>query len=134
MSTEVGGKIIPTAEQTELQDSISAVASTLDALLRQENVEEKASTMAEASRVLREASERLLCSSGAVSALNGVSGREIALRAGVNHDTMRRALARSETLAPFAEGQGRRRVVSKQGIDQARASLGLPPLGGSSEV
>ena len=80
--------------------------------------------IARASEAVRDIPNGLLAIAGAVTALNGGSLRAVAREAGVRHDTVRRVLSRSPSLAPYAEGTGSQRRVSREGI--LRAHLNAP--------
>lgn len=114
---------LPPAETQGLQEAWGRLTHIQSLLAPKATPTETAVSAARASRELRAISDQLLADAATIAVLNGMSGRQVAIEAGVNHDTVRRALARSQTLSPYAEGEGRRRIVKSDGINRARRSL-----------
>lgn len=118
--------LIPVAEARRLREAQARLTCIQSLLASNTDAREVAKLAAQASRELHEIADQLLSDAATVAVLNGMSGRQIGLEAGVRHDTVRRALSRSQTLSPYAEGEGRRRAVTTDGIRRARKALSCP--------
>lgn len=126
-----GGSPIAEMMSIRMAQHVTSEVSASLTITADEPLEDLVRKIAASAAVLRETAEQLTADIGAIAVLNDMSVREVAKAAGINHDTMRRALSRSPTLRDRATGEGRRRLVGADGIAQAREDIreGNTPVG-----